>query len=479
MVKMRFFSRNLSFFQVLICGMLLVLPASALAQNRVLPSSHGEAILSFSPLVKETAPAVVNIYTSKKVKVKASPFLSDPLFRQLFEGGAAGIMKEKMVQSLGSGIIVRPQGLIITNNHVVDGSEEIKVVLTDRREFAAKVLLIDKKSDLAVLKIDVKDEKLPYVKFGDSDTLEVGDMVLAIGNPFGVGQTVTSGIISAQARTTAGINDLGFFIQTDAAINPGNSGGALIDMQGKLIGVNTAIYSKGGGSNGIGFATPVNMVKIVLESAEAGKTVERPWLGASGQNITQELADSMGLKKPGGVLVSATHPGGSADEAGLKKGDVILAIGDKPVPDEQTLRYRILTYGVGAKTTLTILRSGEEKTLDLTLLGAPETPPRETSTLSGNHPLAGLTVMNLSPKVADEMQLNLYEGVVIADAAKGSPPDRLGIKRGDIIATVNNTKVKTVRELAEQLLKPTGHWTIQIVRGKQVLNLNIDAPKGP
>ncbi|MBX6368535.1 MAG: trypsin-like peptidase domain-containing protein, partial [Rhodospirillales bacterium] len=264
--------------------LLLVVSIPSFAADRVLPDSREQIKLSFAPVVKRTAPAVVNVFSRRIVRRSGPPpgLFNDPLFRRFFGDAIPfGLPQERVQNSLGSGVLVARDGLIVTNNHVIDGADEIIVVLADRREFEAQIVRRDERTDLAVLKIDVGNEALPYLELGDSDSLEVGDLVLAIGNPFGVGQTVTSGIVSALARTQVGISDFRFFIQTDAAINPGNSGGALVDLDGKLVGINTAIYSRSGGSIGIGFAIPASMVRAVVAGAATGGRVVRPWLGAS------------------------------------------------------------------------------------------------------------------------------------------------------------------------------------------------------
>jgi Do/DeqQ family serine protease len=323
-------------------------PLAALAAKAV-PDSRIALQLSFAPVVKTTAPAVVNVYSQRLVASRERRLLDDPFFRQFFgNDGSFGRPRERVQNSLGSGVIVDPAGLIITNNHVIKGGTDIRVVLADKREFAAKLLLADERTDLAVLKIDVPDETLPALPLGDSDVLEVGDLVIAIGNPFGVGQTVTSGIVSALARTQVGISDYQFFIQTDAAINPGNSGGALVNMAGELVGINTAIFSRGGGSIGIGFAIPVNMVKTVVLSAETGEAVMRPWLGAELQDVTQEIADSLGFARPEGALIVSLHPDSPLTKAGLRRGDVVLAIEGKPVENARELGYRVATSPIGS-----------------------------------------------------------------------------------------------------------------------------------
>ena len=267
---------------------------------RPLHASMAQVQLTFAPVVKRVAPAVVNVYARSVVQAQVNPFFNDPLFAQFF--GATPEMRQRVQQSLGSGVIVRADGMILTNNHVVEGGTDIVVALSDKREFKAKVLLADPRTDLAVLKIDTKGERLPVVPFADSDEVQVGDLVLAVGDPFGVGQTVTMGIVSALARTQVSASDYQFFIQTDAAINPGNSGGALVTTDGKLAGINTAIYSRSGGSIGIGFAIPANLARRVVEGVEGGQEAARgvklAWIGASGQPVTSDIAASLGLPVP-------------------------------------------------------------------------------------------------------------------------------------------------------------------------------------
>src|SRR3954468_21292746 len=299
---------------LLLASVLLATPV--LAQDRRVPASGAELRLSYAPIVQRAQPAVVNVYAAKTVQNR-NPLLDDPLFRRFF--GNPGQQPEQMQRSLGSGVMVDSSGLVVTNNHVIEGADQVKVSLADKREFEAEIVLKDSRTDLAVLRLKDGREKFPTLDFANSDELLVGDVVLAIGNPFGVGQTVTHGIVSALARTQVGITDYQFFIQTDAPINPGNSGGALVDMNGRLVGVNTAIFSRSGGSQGIGFAIPANMVRVVVASAKSGgKAVKRPWLGARLQAVTSEIADGLGLRTPSGALVASVVPNGPAAKAGLK-----------------------------------------------------------------------------------------------------------------------------------------------------------------
>src|SRR2546425_13297483 len=295
----------------------------AAAQDRRVPASPADIRLSYAPIVQRVQPAVVNVYAAKVVQNR-NPLLDDPIFRRFF--GVPGQQPEQMQRSLGSGVMVDPAGLVVTNNHVIEGADQVKISLADKREFEAEIVLKDSRTDLAVLRVKDGKEKFATVDFANSDELLVGDVVLAIGNPFGVGQTVTHGIVSALARTQVGITDYQFFIQTDAAINPGNSGGALVDMTGKLAGINTAIFSRSGGSQGIGFAIPANMVKVVVASAQGGgSSVRRPWLGARLQGVTPEIAESLGLKRPAGALIASVNPASPAGRAGLKPSDLIVA----------------------------------------------------------------------------------------------------------------------------------------------------------
>jgi len=345
-----------------VAAALLALPGSVVAQS--VPQSREEIQISFAPLVRKVAPAVVNIYATKIARQRRAPSLfDDPFFRRFFGEGFGfnfDAPRERVQNSLGSGVVVRADGVIVTNNHVIEGASEITVVLSDRRQFAASIVGTDEKTDLAVLRVDTGGAAFPYVELRDSDDVEVGDLVLAIGNPFGVGQTVTSGIVSAIARTQVGISDYNFFIQTDAAINPGNSGGALVTMDGKLVGINTAIFSRTGGSHGIGFAIPSNMVRAVLAgfAAGAGRLV-RPWLGAWGSAVTADMAATLGLARPAGIAIESVYPGSAAARAGLKAGDVLLAINGREIEDAGAMRYRIATLSVGGAATLTVWRRGE------------------------------------------------------------------------------------------------------------------------
>jgi len=451
--------------------------APADAQKRTLPSSSAEISLSFAPLVKKASPAVVNIYTKRVVKTRQSPFFNDPFFRQFFGDNLFnfGAPRDRVQNSLGSGVIVRRNGIIVTNNHVIKGADKIIVVLSDRRELSAKVVLADERTDLAVLRVDTKGERLPALKLRNSDELEVGDLVLAIGNPFGVGQTVTSGIVSAVARAAEGVSDFSFFIQTDAAINPGNSGGALLTMDGRLAGINTAIYSKSGGSQGVGFAVPANMVARIIESALGGSGIVSPWLGAAGQQVTSRLAANLGLRRPVGVLINETYSGGPADRAGVRVGDIVTAINEQEVETSAALRFRIATLRVGDRAALRIWRDGRTRELRFPLEKAPEKPRKNLTRLKGKHPLAGALIANMSPALAEELSINpLKRGVIVLKVARRSAANRLGLRPGDYLVEVNGNKVTRVAAAKKLLGKPRQRWAISIKRDGKILSVIVE-----
>src|SRR5690242_3840415 len=397
---------------------------AAQAQDRRVPSSAAELRLSYAPIVQRVQPAVVNVYAAKVVQNR-NPFMDDPLFRRFF--GLQGGPQEQMQRSLGSGVMVDPSGLVVTNVHVIEGADQVKVSLADKREFEAEVILKDSRSDLAVLRLKDVHEKFPTLDFANSDELMVGDVVLAIGNPFGVGQTVTHGIISALARSQVGITDYQFFIQTDAAINPGNSGGALVDMTGRLAGINTAIYSRSGGSQGIGFAIPANMVRVVVASAKSGgKAVKRPWLGARLQAVTPEIAETLGLRTPVGALVANVAPGSPAARAGLKPSDLIVGIEGQQIDDPNAFDYRFATRPLGGSAQIDVQRSGKTVKLTVPLETAPDTN-RDEIVLTGRSPFQGATVANISPALADELHLDSQtEGVVVIDVVDGGTAAGVG-----------------------------------------------------
>ncbi|MDE1987295.1 MAG: Do family serine endopeptidase [Alphaproteobacteria bacterium] len=438
-----------------------------------MPHSMNEVNLTFAPVVKRIAPAVVNVYSRSVVQAPAmNPFFNDPFFQQFF--GASPQMRQRVQQSLGSGVIVRSDGLILTNNHVIQGGQDIVVALADKREFKAKVILADPRTDLAVLKIDTHGEKLPTVEFGDSDKLQVGDLVLAIGDPFGVGQTVTMGIVSALARTEMGANNAQFFIQTDAAINPGNSGGALVTTDGKLAGINSAIFSKTGESIGIGFAIPANLARRVVEGAMSGG-VKLPWIGADGQAVTGDLAPALDLNRPQGVLLKSIFPGGPAANAGLKVGDVVLSIDGNEVDDMQSLNYYVSTHKAGDMQQLEVSSGGHKRTVSVRLALPPENPPRDASDIGGRNPLTGARVENLSPAVAIDLQMDMMaKGVVIVSVSPQGYAGNYGFQAGDIVRAVNGQGITSVGQLKHALDAAGGRWNLVIDRGGQRMNLRVD-----
>ena len=447
-------------------------PASAQETIREVPASRGEVMLSFAPVVKKAAPAVVNIFAKRKVEQQraVSSLLDDPFFRRFFGDGLGDPQRREREQSsLGSGVIVAAEGFIVTNEHVIKGATEIKVVLADRREFEAELVLTDERTDLAVLRVEAAGEPLPTIDMRDSDDVEVGDLVLALGNPFGVGQTVTSGIVSALARTQVGITDFSFFIQTDAAINPGNSGGALVTLDGRLIGINTAIYSRSGGSIGIGFAIPANMVRTVVDSARSGSTLVRAWAGLAGQDLTSELAEGLRLDRPGGVVISDVYEGGPADRAGITAGDVIVTVDDQPVNDLQSLRYRVATGALGDALEVGVVREGRMVTAELPLEAPPESPPRNEVRLLGHHPLGGAFVSSLSPALAEELDMpDSWSGVVITRVQRGTPADRVGFRSRDVIVSVNGQLFQRSGELADALDRISDRWQIVFKRDGKI-----------
>ncbi len=431
-----------------------------------MPQSAGQLTLSFAPVVKKAAPAVVNVYVSSRVKQFRSPF-EDEFLRQLF-GDEAGPPRERLANSLGSGVIVTKDGIVVTNDHVVraGGGERatIKVALADKREFDAKLLLSDKRTDLAVLKIVGDGREFPFLEMDDSDAIEVGDLVLAIGNPFGVGQTVTSGIVSALARTGVKNSDGQYFIQTDAAINPGNSGGALVDMNGRLVGINSMIYSRSGGSLGIGFAIPSNLVRPFIDSAISGRELKRPWFGARLDMVSREIADSLGLERVTGALVAEVYPKGPAEAAGLKPGDVVLSVDGFDVGDPSAVTYRLTTKGVGQTAAISYLRGGQTLSATMSLEAAPNLDRAPMRELAGAHPFDGARVVSLTAEMSRELGLGDLEGLVIVDVQTGSIAQSLGMRPGDVILRVNRRRPDSLDELTALLEKPQRLWRLEVRR---------------
>jgi serine protease Do len=406
----------------------------------------------FASVAARALPAVVNISSSKTVRSPMMPFFDDPFFQQFF-GRQFQIPRERRAKSLGSGVVVTADGYILTNNHVVEGAEDITVSLGDKREFKAKVVGTDSRTDIALVKVNASN--LPVLAFGDSAKVRVGEFAIAIGNPFGIGQTVTMGIISAIGRGNLGIEDYEDFIQTDAAINPGNSGGALVNARGELIGVNTAILSgQGGGNQGVGFAIPVNMAKQVMDQIMKTGKVTRGYLGAWIQPVTPEIAKAFELKEKGGALLSDLEPGGPAAKAGLQRGDVVLALNGQPVDDSNAFRLKISMTAPGSTVRLKISRNGSEKEIPV-VLG--EMPAGDERSESGSRrqeetsaALKGLTVNELTPELARRLGLTeRIGGVVITDVENGSPADRAGLSRGDVIMEINRKPVSNLREFEQ------------------------------
>ena len=457
----------------LLTVLLLSLAAAtpAMSQDRRVPSSPAELRLSYAPIVQRVQPAVVNVYAAKVVQ-NHNPLLDDPIFRRFF--GVPGQQPEQMQRALGSGVMVDSSGLVVTNNHVIEGADQVKVSLSDKREFEAEIVLKDSRSDLAVLHLKDVHEKFATLDFANSDELQVGDVVLAIGNPFGVGQTVTSGIISALGRTMVGDADAQSFIQTDAAINPGNSGGALVDMTGKLAGINTAIFSRSGGSQGIGFAIPANMVRVVVASARSGgKAVKRPWLGARLQTVTPEIAETLGLKRPSGALVANVVPSSPAARAGLKLSDLIVAIEGQAVDDPNAFDYRFATRPLGGAAEIEIQRAGRPVKLSVPLETAPD-GGRDEIVLTTRSPFQGAKVANISPAVADELHLDSdTEGVVVTEIADDSTAASVGFQKGDIIVGVNSQKIARTGDLDKVTRGGSRLWRIQLVRGGQQISVTL------
>lgn len=431
--------------------------------NRAPPQDAAQMKSSFSPVVKRAAPAVVNISAKRMVRQQVDPFW------QLF---GRGVPESRVAQSLGSGVIVRSDGVIVTNNHVVADGEEITVALSDRREFPARILLADPRTDLAILKIDLPaGDRLEVLAMDDTGDAQVGDLVLAIGDPFGVGQTVTNGIISALDRNTDPNGEGGLaYIQTDAAINPGNSGGALVDMDGDLIGVNSFILSRSGSSSGVGFAIPASVVRRAVETAVGGgRSVVRPWLGARTQSVTPEIARSLGLARPQGALIADLWPGGPAARAGLRQGDVVIQADGKPIVDTGGLSFAIRNHRPGETLPLVVHRAnGQEQTLSLRAEPPPAIPARDELTLTGRNPFNGATVVNLSPAVADELGLDTFagQGVLVSKLGRGFAMN-VGLRPGDIVRQVNGRKIYTVRDLATVTAAPAPAWQVTIERNGQ------------
>jgi len=431
------------------------------AEQKV-PPSQMEIQLSFVPLVKQAAPAVVNIYATRVTEARGNNFLDDPFFQQFFKGA---IPKPRAQNSLGSGVILSPDGIVVSNYHVVGMATDIRVVLNDRREYSARVLLGDEASDLAILQLEDASD-LPSLALRTSDDVQVGELTLAIGNPFGVGQTVSSGIISGLARSGgSGGNGTGYFIQTDAPINPGNSGGALVDMAGLLIGINTSILTRSGGSNGIGFAIPSDLVAEFVTQAKSGSDrFHRAWAGVSGQVLDYDMAASFGLDRSGGIIITELHPASPFGAAGFEVGDVITAVDGQPVISGGEMLFRMSVGGIGNTAMVTRTRNGEASDVTVELISAPDYPPRDFTILGDDAILVGLELALINPAVSDEMGLSTNAaGVVVVNT--GPIAVQVGLRRGDIIEAVNSTVVETPSDMREGLTNSGRGVRLYIIRG--------------
>lgn len=444
-----------------LAALAFLVPGLGGAETRT-PDSAAEITLSFAPVVRAASPAVVNIYATRVVQERRSPFAGDPFFDQFFQD--FGSVTPRSQNSLGSGVIVDGSGIVVSNYHVVQQADEIRVVLADNREYQASVMLADQSSDLAVLQLEGPGD-LPALALRDSNDLQVGDLVLAIGNPFGVGQTVSSGIISGLARSAFSVGDgRGYFVQTDAAINPGNSGGALVDMQGRLVGINTAILSKGGGSNGIGFAIPSNLVAAVVAQARAGATrFARPWAGVTAQAMDGALAEALGMAAPQGTVLTGLHPASPFAQAGLQEGDVVIGFGGQPVNSPQELMFRLATQGIGVTVAVDYLREGRAARADVTLNAAPDSPPRDETMVPEGLALQGAVLLRLNPAVAEEFGLPMAEGGVLV-AGVGDWAARVGLVAGDILLAVNGVAVAGPSDVLDLLGQGGRRWVLDVVR---------------
>ena len=451
---------------------LLVSPEAHAQSARVVPENTAQVQLSFAPVVAQVVPSVVNVYARRVVQRRRGLF-DDPFFQQFF-GDNFAAPRRRTQQSLGSGVIVDSTGLIVTNHHVIDGAQELTVVLSDRREFKAELVLDDARTDLAVLELQNPPSELPALAFRDSDDIRVGDLVLAVGNPFGVGQTVTNGIVSALARSQVGVADYQSFIQTDAAINPGNSGGALVTLDGRLLGVNTAIFSKSGGSVGIGFAIPANMVARVVQAAQTDGEVKRPWLGASFQDVGADIANAFGLSRAGGAVIVDLHEASPLRQAGLTKGDVIQTVNRRDVFSPADVKFRIGTLEIGGQVELGAYRRSEQIVTYVALIAAPEVPLRNVQRVAGQSPLAGLQIANINPAISEERDLPPgKKGVIVLDVAANSEARRAGFRTGDIVLQINASPIERVQDVLRLVPNSFGDIALEIERGNRRLRVTL------
>lgn len=472
------------FYMFLMAGLFFASTVNSEVESvTTVPTSRAEVQLSYSKVVKEVAPAVVNIFADRVVKSQgSSPLLEDPFFRQFFgDEFFSGSSPMRIQRALGSGVIVREDGVIVTNYHVIENAKDIKIVLSDGRELAADVVAKEPRTDLAALKLRDVPANLPYLTLKDVDDIEVGDLVLAIGNPFGIGQTVTGGIVSALARSQIGVSDFRSFIQTDAAINPGNSGGALVTMDGKLAGINTAILSKSGGSVGIGFAIPSNLIIPLIDSLNYGGKIIRPWVGARVKNVSQELAKEYQLDRPVGVIVTGVHPDSPAAKAGLQNDDLIIAFDGKEIKNEAGYLFRIASRKLGDKIEIQIVKKGGEKeTKSLTLAAPSEGTDAKAIVMRGRHPLEGAVVADLTPALATNLGVDFMDkGVIVLSIEQASAARRIGVLPGDMIKSINGQTIDTVETLANRLTRSRGNmqggerisWKIEIQRAGKIYTI--------
>ncbi len=434
------------------------------------PRQIVETSKAFTEIAGAVSPAVVNISTTKVVRRDSSPLFDDPFFDFFNPFRDFKAPKKWKEQSLGSGVIVSPDGYIITNNHVIEQADEIRVILFDKRSFKARIIGADPKTDVALVKIDAGS--LPTVRWGDSDKLQVGEFVLAIGNPFGLSHTVTMGIISAVGRANVGIADYEDFIQTDAAINPGNSGGPLVNIRGELIGINTAIFSKSGGYQGIGFAVPSNMVRLVMDQLQQKGKVTRGWLGVTIQELTPELAQKFGIRNAKGALVGDISKGSPAERAGLRRGDVIIEFNGKKITDPGHLRNMVSQAKAGSQISLLVLRGDKELRIPVVIAELPkdiaESAPGVSPEEAPSEVLSGLSVMELTREIARQLGLRKDEkGVVIARVEPGSGADEAGIRKGDIIQEIDRKKIEGLTDYTRIVsgIKPGDTVLLFINRG--------------
>jgi len=426
---------------------------------------------TFAPVVEKDLPAVVNISSSKVVRNNAGdmqPFMMDPFFRQFFGdnfGRQPRTPSKQYERGLGSGVIVRPDGYILTNNHVIDGATDITVTMLDKREFKAKVIGTDSKTDIGVLKVEAKD--LPTLTFADSSKVRVGDITLAMGQPFGLGHSVTMGIISAKGRNGLNIEGYEDFIQTDAAINPGNSGGALVDVHGNLIGINTAILTHGsGGNQGIGFAVPVNMARAVMDQVIAHGKVVRGYMGVMPEDISAAMAKSFHLTDTNGALISDVPEGSPAAQAGIQRGDVITEMNGEKIEDSNQLKLRVSMTPPGTTVTFKLLRDGVAKTVNVKLAEYPNDNQRQSSSSSGggSNALDGVSVDDLSPQILRQLDMpSTTKGVVVTDVADGSPASVAGLQSGDVIQEVDRVRVTSVADFDRAMRRAPGHTVLLLV----------------